>query len=196
MAESRASVINFTTRRVYVSQDAEDNVLVERCRNGDSAAFEPIVERYQRLLFTVALRMLGDHDEASDAAQNAFVKAYQKLDTFDQSRRFFSWIYRILLNECLNLRRDRHPHEQLTPELATVGGPVELLEATERRRRVQAAVRALPIEQREVIVLRHFTELSYEEIADVLRVPAKTVKSRLHAARQRLSQMLALDSRS
>lgn len=196
MAESRASVINFSTRRVYVSQDAEDNVLVERCRNGDSAAFEPIVERYQRLLFTVALRMLGDHDEASDAAQNAFVKAYQKLDTFDQSRRFFSWIYRILLNECLNLRRDRHPHEQLTPELATVGGPVELLEATERRRRVQAAVRALPIEQREVIVLRHFTELSYEEIAEVLRVPAKTVKSRLHAARQRLSQMLALDSRS
>lgn len=196
MAESRASAINFSTRRVYVSQDAEDNVLVERCRNGDSAAFEPIVERYQRLLFTVALRMLGDHDEASDAAQNAFVKAYQKLDTFDQSRRFFSWIYRILLNECLNLRRDRHPHEQLTPELATVGSPVELLEATERRRRVQAAVRALPIEQREVIVLRHFTELSYEEIAEVLRVPAKTVKSRLHAARQRLSQMLALDSRS
>ena len=134
MAESRASVINFSTRRVYVSQDAEDNVLVERCRNGDSAAFEPIVERYQRLLFTVALRMLGDHDEASDAAQNAFVKAYQKLDTFDQSRRFFSWIYRILLNECLNLRRDRHPHEQLTPELATVGSPVELLETTERRR--------------------------------------------------------------
>src|SRR6185295_6691565 len=128
-AESRASVINFSTRRVYVSQDAEDNVLVERCRNGDSAAFEPIVERYQRLLFTVALRMLGDHEEASDAAQNAFVKAYQKLDTFDPSRRFFSWIYRILLNECLNFRRDRHPHEQLTPELATVGSPVELLEA-------------------------------------------------------------------
>ena len=111
---------------------------------------KPIVERYQRLLFTVALRMLGDHDEASDAAQNAFVKAYQKLDTFDQSRRFFSWIYRILLNECLNLRRDRRPHERLTPELATVGGPAELLEATERRRRVQAAIRALPIEYREV----------------------------------------------
>ena len=196
MAESRASVINFSTRRVYVSQDAEDNVLVERCRNGDPAAFEPIVERYQRLLFTVALRMLGDRDEANDAAQNAFVKAYQKLDTFDSSRRFFSWIYRILLNECLNFRRDRHQHEPLTPELASVGGPVELLETAERRRRVQAAVRALPVEQREVIVLRHFAELSYEAIAEILRVPAKTVKSRLHTARQRLSQMLALDSRS
>jgi RNA polymerase sigma-70 factor (ECF subfamily) len=196
MAEVRAPVINFSTGRVYVSQDAEDNALVERCRKGDTAAFEPIVERYQRLLFTVALRILGDHDDASDAAQNAFVKAYQKLDTFDPTRRFFSWIYRILLNECLNVRRDRHPHEQLTPELATVGSPVEVLESAERRRRVQAAVRALPIEQREVIVLRHFTELSYEEIADVLQIPAKTVKSRLHTARQRLTQMLALDAHS
>jgi RNA polymerase sigma-70 factor, ECF subfamily len=196
MADARASVINFLTGRVYVSQDAEDNALVERCRNGDTAAFEPIVERYQRLLFTVAFRSLGDYDEASDAAQNAFFKAYQKLETFDRSRRFFSWIYRILLNECLNLRRDRHPHEPLTPELAIASSPVDLLEGAERKRRVQAAVRALPIEQREVIVLRHFTELSYEEIADVLRIPAKTVKSRLHTARQRLSQMLALDAQS
>jgi RNA polymerase sigma-70 factor (ECF subfamily) len=196
MADARASVINFLNGRVYVSQDAEDNALVERCRNGETAAFEPIVERYQRLLFTVAFRILGDYDEASDAAQNAFFKAYQKLETFDRSRRFFSWIYRILLNECLNLRRDRHPHEPLTPELAIVSSPVDLLESAERKHRVQAAVRALPIEQREVIVLRHFTELSYEEIADVLRIPAKTVKSRLHTARQRLSQMLALDSQS
>jgi RNA polymerase sigma-70 factor (ECF subfamily) len=196
MSESRASVINFSTRRVYVSQDAEDSVLIERCRQGDPDAFEPIVERYQRLLFTVALRMLGNHDEANDAAQNAFVKAYEKLDTFDASRRFFSWIYRILLNECLNVRRDRHPHEQLTPELATVDSPVEQLENAERRRRVQAAVRDLPHEQREVIVLRHFTELSYDEIAEVLGIPAKTVKSRLHTARQHLGQILALDSHS
>jgi RNA polymerase sigma-70 factor, ECF subfamily len=194
MAEGPASAINFSTAGVYVSQDADDNALVERCRNGETAAFEPIVERYQRLLFTVALRTLGDYDEAADAAQNAFVKAYEKLHTFDRSRRFFSWIYRILLNECLNLRRDRHPHEPLTPELAAVDSPVDLLETAERKRRVQAAVRALPIEQREVIVLRHFTELSYEEIADVLQIPAKTVKSRLHSARQHLSHMLALDS--
>jgi RNA polymerase sigma-70 factor, ECF subfamily len=196
MAEAHASVINFSRARVYVSRDAEDSALVDRCRNGDTAAFEPIVEHYQRLLFTVAFRILGDPDEARDAAQNAFVKAYQKLETFDPSRRFFSWIYRILLNECLNVRRDRHPHEQLTPDLAAAGSPVDLLERAERRRRVQAAVRALPVDQREVIVLRHFTELSYDEIADALQVPAKTVKSRLHTARQRLSQMLALDSRS
>src|SRR5262249_38957083 len=103
---------------------------------------------------------------------------------------FFSWIYRILVNECLNDRRDRRSYEQLTPEHATVSSPADLMEAGERRQRVQAAILALPVEYRQVIVLRHFTELSYEEIAQVVGVPAKTVKSRLHTARERLATML------
>jgi len=182
--------INFSASRVYVSQDADDDQLVSRCLRGDNAAFEGIVQRYQRVLFTVALRMLGDYDEAVDATQNAFVKSYQKLATFDRQYRFFSWIYRILLNECLNAQRDRRPREPLTPELATVGSPAEAFEAAERRRGVQAAILALPIESREVIILRHFTELSYEQIGDALGVEAKTVKSRLHTARERLGRML------
>jgi RNA polymerase sigma-70 factor (ECF subfamily) len=190
MAEVRDSLINFSTVRVYVSQDADDDQLVSRCLGGDNTAFEAVVQRYQRVLFTVALRMLGDYDEAVDATQNAFVKSYQKLTTFDRKHRFFSWIYRILLNECLNAQRDRRPREPLTAELATVGSPAELFEAAERRRSVQSAILALPIESREVIILRHFTELSYEQIGDALGVEAKTVKSRLHTARERLSQML------
>ena len=185
-----ARVTNFPTGRVYVDQDADDLALVARCRSGETTAFEPLVERYQRVLFTVALRMLGDRDAAGDAAQNAFVKAYQKLDTFDPGRRFFSWIYRILVNECLNARRDRPQHEPLAPDLAVVGTPADLFETTERRSRVQAAILALPMEYREVIVLRHFTELSYEEIGEALHVPAKTVKSRLHSARERLATLL------
>src|SRR5436190_3711644 len=101
-----AKVINFSSAPVYVDQDAADLALVARCRAGDMRAFEPIVERYQRVLYTVALRMLGNAEEANDVAQNAFVKAFQKLDSFDTNRRFFSWIYRILVNECLNVRRD------------------------------------------------------------------------------------------
>jgi RNA polymerase sigma-70 factor, ECF subfamily len=188
---------NFSTGGVYVGQDANDLALVERCLAGETAAFEALVKRYQRVLFTVAQRMLGDYDAASDAAQNAFVKAYQKLETFDPTGRFFSWIYRILVNECLNARRDRRVHEPLTPGLATGGGsPADVLETAERRRSVQAAILALPIEYRTVIVLRHFAELSYEEIGDALTLPTRTVKSRLHTARQRLGQMLAgLDTR-
>src|SRR4051812_24672274 len=87
---------NFPVGRVYVDHDADDLVLVARCLDGDSDAFEGVVDRYQRVLFTVALRTLGNRDEASDATQNTFVKAYFKLDTFDTKRRFFSWIYRIL----------------------------------------------------------------------------------------------------
>lgn len=190
MSMVRDSLTNFSTRRVYLSQDAEDDALVSRCRGGDQAAFEAIVERYERVLFTVALRMLGDYDEARDATQDAFVKAYQNLASFDRKRRFFSWIYRILVNRCLNVRRDRRPREPITPDLATVGSPADLLEATERRRCVQAAILALPIEYREVVILRHFTELSYEEIGDALQVSTQIVKSRLHTARQRLGQML------
>jgi len=188
---------NFSPAAVYVDQDADDLAMVARCRAGETAAFAGLVERYQRLLFTVALRLLGDYDEATDAAQNAFVKAYQKLETFDRNRRFFSWIYRILVNECLNIRRDRPPHEAIAPDLPAAGTPASLFEADERRSRVQAAILALPLEYREVIVLRHFTELSYEEISQTLQVPAKTVKSRLYTARERLAAMLReLESRT
>src|SRR5439155_3953910 len=95
MAEEPQGAANFPADGVYFSQDANDHDLVARCLAGETAAFEPIVERYQRVLFTVALRMLGDRAEAADATQNAFVSAYRKLGTFDPQRRFFSWLYRI-----------------------------------------------------------------------------------------------------
>lgn len=190
MADPAKTGTNFSPPEVYVGQDANDIELVTRCLEGDTAAFAPIVERYQRVLFTVARRMLGDAGEADDAAQNAFVKAYQNLRGFDRQRRFFSWLYRILLNECLNRQRDRRAHEVLAPELAVAGSPVEALERKERRARVQAAILALPVEYREVVVLRHFAELSYDEIGDTLGLPAARVKSRLYIARQRLSQLL------
>jgi RNA polymerase sigma-70 factor (ECF subfamily) len=190
MPDLRDTVANFPGRRVYVSQDADDAAFVRRCLAGETEAFGDIVRRYQRVLFTVALRMLGDYEEASDAAQNAFVKAYRKLDAFDPSQRFFSWIYRILVNECLNAKRDRRRGEPITPEVAVADSPADLLESEERRRRVQSAILALPIEYREVVILRHFAEQSYEEIAEALGIPSRTVKSRLHTARQRLGQML------
>jgi RNA polymerase sigma-70 factor, ECF subfamily len=182
--------INFFARGVYVSQDAEDVALVRRCMDGDASAFAGIVERYQRVLFTVALRMLGDREEAADAAQTAFVRAYGKLASFDPAQRFFSWIYRILLNECLNVQRSRRAREPIRPDVLVGDSPADLLETKERRQRVQAAILALPHDYREVIVLRHFADLSYDEIADALQLSPGLVKSRLHSARQRLGQML------
>jgi RNA polymerase sigma-70 factor (ECF subfamily) len=185
------NVTNFPSPTVYLLQDADDQALVRRCLDGDRAAFEPLVLRYQRPFFTIALRMLGDREEASDVVQNAFFKAYENLHRFDGAHRFFSWAYRILVNECLNTRRSRRAHEPMPDDVAdTEGGPLDACEAAERRERVQAALLRLPPDYRQVIVLRHFTDLGYEQIADVLGIPAKTVKSRLYTARQQLADLL------
>ena len=177
-------------------QNPDDESLVRRSAGGELEAFEVLVTRYQGVLFKVAMRMLGDHADANDATQAALVKAYQNLRSFDPRFRFFSWMYRILLNECLNTRRDRRRHEQeeVAFELAGNGTPLDALEKVERRQRVQKALLTLPVDYRQVVVLRHFADLSYDEIAATLGIPAKVVKSRLYTARQRLAEMLLLET--
>jgi RNA polymerase sigma-70 factor (ECF subfamily) len=174
--------------------DEEDVISVARCLRGDSSAFEAIVRRYQRVLFAVAHRMLGNYEDARDATQNVFVRAYEGLDSYDPERRFFSWIYRIAVNECLNVRRGRRPAEPLPDQMEAAGtdGPFQGVEALERSTSIDAALGRLPEEQRLVIVLRHFADLSYAEISDVVGVPERTVKSRLFEARQRLAALLRL----
>ena len=176
---------------MYLDQDELDRAAVRRCLDGDTAAFEELVRRYQRPLFNVAVRLLGRHEDAADATQNAFVKAYRHLDTFDATQRFFSWMYRILRNECLNAMRGQRTWEPLSDDLPGRVAPSEDLEHAERQRAVQKAVTSLAYEHREVIALRHFAGLSYEEIAATLGIPAKTVKSRLYSARQRLAEILS-----
>lgn len=185
-------VTNFSVRDVYFDQSADDQTAIARCLAGDSAAFEGIVTRYQQVLFTVALRMLGDEEEARDAAQNTFVKVFEKLATYDPRHRFFSWIYRILVNECLNVRR--RPGAARTSAIeddAAIGSDVDAVEAAEKRAAVKQAILDLPAAYREVIVLRHFAALSYEEMSEAIGIPLKTVKSRLYSARQLLAARLA-----
>lgn len=175
---------------MYLSQDAEDAALVGRVLAGDTTAFETLVQRYQRPLFSVAVRMLGTREDAADATQNALVRIYENLKAFDPDRRFFSWSYRILVNECLNvLRARRSPAE--ADEAALEPEAFQQVEAGERRAAVQRALMELAPDLRTVIVLRHYGGLSYEQISESLGgVPVKTVKSRLHTARQRLGRKL------
>jgi RNA polymerase sigma-70 factor, ECF subfamily len=175
---------------VYLKQDADDPMLVSRALEGDADAFETLVTRHQRALYTVACRMLGNRDEAQDALQAALVKVYEHLASFDPRHRFFSWTYRIVVNECLNILRARRPVDELTPALAAAGTPFDVAADGERARQVQTALLRLTPDARAVIVMRHYGDLSYDEIADALGVPSKTVKSRLYAARQRLGEML------
>jgi RNA polymerase sigma-70 factor (ECF subfamily) len=169
--------------------DTDDAAVVARCLNGEHNAYEAIVARYQQGLFNVALRMLGNYEDARDATQSAFIKAYEHLDSFNPELRFFSWLYRILKNECLNVLRGRRPSEPVSLGLPA-GADRDPVEARERHRAVQTALMALSMDYREVVVLRHFTDLSYDEIATTLGIPAKTVKSRLYTARQQLGELL------
>jgi RNA polymerase sigma-70 factor, ECF subfamily len=175
---------------VYLQQDTEDATLVSRSLNGDAGAFETLVGRHQRTMYTVACRMLGNREDARDAVQGAFIKVYQHLTTYDSRHRFFSWMYRIVVNECLNMLRTRRPEDALDPAITAVGTPFDAAASQQRAAQVQRALMQLAPDARAVIVLRHFGELSYDEIGDALGVPAKTVKSRLHSARQKLGEML------
>ncbi len=161
-----------------------------RCLAGEIDAFEPLVRRYQRPLYNTALRMLGDREEARDVVQEAFLRAYQKLSSFDPRYRFFSWLYRIVLNASLNARERRRVGEPLTVEPATDDGPEQALRTRERQDCVEAALLRLPVDDRLLLVLRHFAELSYGEIGEALGIGEKTVKSRLHEARQKLGRHL------
>jgi len=168
----------------------DDLACVARCLRGDASAFEPLVVKYQRVLFAVALRLVANYEDARDVTQNTFVRAYEHLDSYDPERRFFSWIYRIAVNESLNLRRARRPEEALADPMEVSGGQSEAVAAHETAARVERALGKLTEEYREVVVLRYFGDLSYEEIAEAVGVPEKTVKSRLFSARQRLAALL------
>jgi RNA polymerase sigma-70 factor (ECF subfamily) len=176
---------------VYLQIGADDeDGLIARCLAGDSSAFEPLVERYHGPLFRVAARLLGDREEAKDVTQTTFLKAYKGLATCDRERRFFSWIYRILVNECLNALRARRPMQGLDAAMAEPEPASDPIDTAETRRRVRKALLQLPEAQRDVILLRHFAEMRYDQMAAALGVPEKTVKSRLFSARQRLCELL------
>lgn len=175
-------------------EEDHDRALVERCRNGDRAAFTELVVHYQRPIYNAAYRVLGNAEDASDIAQVVFLKVAERLDDYDPQYRFFSWIYRIAINESLNLLR-RHGHEEPLDEAderadAESAGPEWRASEAERSRRVQKALMSMKIDDRTVLTLRHFSGCSYQEIGLILELKEKTVKSRLFEARSRLRELL------
>jgi len=164
---------------------------VRRAQAGDSRAFAEVIAAYERIVYTVALRMTGDRDEAEDVTQAVFVKTYRSIGDYDPRRRFFSWIYRITLNECIDQLRRKRPAAPLDPQMVDPGEtPEDRAERQERESIVQEVMLKLTEEHREVIVLRHYLHRSYAEMSEALRLPESTVKSRLFEARQRLGSLL------
>ena len=171
-----------------------DEDLVERCRSGDRAAFTPLVLRYQRPLYNAAYRVLGNAEDAAEVTQAVFLKIVEHLDEYDPRHRFFSWAYRIALNEALNRLRAAGREEPLDDDDALAGAaldPERQAGESERCRHLPRAQLRLRAAERIMIVLRHYSECSYREIGEAVGVDEKTVKSRLFEARQRLRALLA-----
>jgi RNA polymerase sigma-70 factor (ECF subfamily) len=171
-----------------------DLALVKRYRNGDREAFTELVVRYQRPIYNAAFWILRSADDARDVAQEVFLRVVERLDEYDAQHRFFSWIYRIAVNESLNrLRRNEH-EEPLDEDVDLPGAdsanPETQAGDAERSQQIQRALMTLSSNDRTVLTLRHFSDCSYQEIAQILDLDEKTVKSRLFEARQRLRDQL------
>ena len=172
--------------------ELEDDALVAACLGGDRGAAETLIVRYQRSVFNIARRMVGQPEDARDIAQNVFVKAFENLATFDSRYAFRSWIARIAINESLNhlvLRKPAAPLDEQWP--SPHPGPGEVMIGIDLSRIVEGALLRLKPDYRCVVLLRYYHDLNYREIATVLDVPEKTVKSRLFTARQLLKEALA-----
>lgn len=175
-------------------QSVDDAQLLQRFRSGDREAFADLVVRYQKPIYNAAFWILRKAEDASDVTQTVFLKVVERLDDYDPQYKFFSWIYRIAVNESLNLLR-RNGHEDALDDEADFEAPQSAtpewrVGEVERSRRLQDALMRLNTIDRTVLTLRHFSECSYQEIAQVLEIDEKTVKSRLFEARQRLCARL------
>jgi RNA polymerase sigma-70 factor (ECF subfamily) len=174
-----------------MNEEELDRIAIERCRQGDLEAFGTLIDRYERPVYNAILHMVGNAEDAREICQQVFMKAFEHLDTYDANRRFFSWIYRAAINESINHLKSRRPSEPLDDRLVyPQPDPAQTYEEAERRERLQKTIQSLDENYRTVLILRHFVHLSYREMADVLKVPEKMVKSRLFTARQLLRQAL------
>ena len=172
---------------------------MRKCRGGDARFYEPLVRAYEPQGLRMALGMMGNSDDARDALQEAFVKAFQALERFDASRPFGPWFFQILRNQCRDLLRRRQARfrvEVVSDGLLDSAPDTGPSSAIRQRQRVEArrllwkALERLPEDQREVLVLKELQGLRYQEIASIVDIPEGTVASRLFSARQALKETL------
>lgn len=168
-----------------------DNNLVRQCLSGNLKAFEALVDKYQKTIFNVAYRMTNNIEDAEDITQVVFMKAYEKMCNFNPRFKFFSWIYRIAVNETLNHLNQKKRIDELNPNMISKEKiPDEVLKQTEVTERIHVALMKIPDEYQVLIVLKHFQDFSYHEISNILDISEKKVKSRLYTARQLLGNIL------
>jgi RNA polymerase sigma-70 factor, ECF subfamily len=164
----------------------EDAEAIKRCQEGDYEPFRYLVERYQKRAVAHGTAILFNRDDAQDAVQEAFIDAFKAIGTFDTSRTFYQWFYVLLRNRCYKMTAKRRPTESLDEALLLVSQPG----TNETTIGLEKALHSLTSEEREIVCLKYFDGLSYDELATHLEIPKGTVMSRLFNARQRLQRKL------
>lgn len=179
-----------------MDQQAEELGWIEQTLKGEQAAFSQLMYRYAGAVYNVAYRMLGEAQEAEDASQEIFLRAYLRLESFDRTRRFSTWLLSVASNFCIDrLRRRRFAWMTLDDVAFSLPsrdrGPERSALDHEQQQAIQRALQRLPEHYRLMIVLRYWNDLSYNEIADVTGLTESTIKTRLHRARHMLAEALA-----
>jgi RNA polymerase sigma-70 factor, ECF subfamily len=189
---------------VWEDVSADDQRLIAACLDGDTAAFGILIRRYQDRLYNTVYRLLDNAEDAQDVVQEAFLHAYQSLDSFKGDSLFFTWLYRIAVNTAISFKRKRRvvlsidgtrngeaTIDPLDPSETT--RPGYALEQQEQELRIQRALNQLSPEHRAVLVMKDLEGQKYEVMAEALQVPIGTIRSRLHRARLELRELLEKD---
>lgn len=174
--------------------DDQSKTLVAACKRGDRKAFDALLLLYQKPVFNAVYRMLNDVEEARDVTQTVFLKVFENLHSYDESHKFFSWIYRIAINEAINQQVGYKSYGQLNDDMEGTEDPQRDAGHCEMQRGIEVALMKISADHRSVIVLKHLLDFSYQEISEILQLPEKTVKSRLYDARDRLRELLNKES--
>ncbi len=171
--------------------DDEDKILAAESLEGNQKSFEKILNKYYEVIYKLSYKILRDRDNAEEITQSVFVKAYENLGSYNSKFKFFSWLYRIAVNESINFTKRNKNTEYLREDIRmTEDSPEELYESTELSEKVHDALMKLDMLYRLPVVLKHFLDYSYKELSELLGVPEKTVKSRLFTGRQLLKELL------
>lgn len=182
---------------------SDEKLLLKRAKSGDIEAFEALIKGSEKKVFNIALRMTGSHDDAMDLSQEVYIKVFKALSTFKEEASFFTWVYRIAYNTCVDeiRKKDKVKIISYDNEIETEDGelrvqiedkallPLEQVEKKEEKERLKKAITKMSLNHREVLIMRDLQGMSYDEIAEIIKCPPGTVKSRINRARQELKSI-------
>ncbi len=198
------AAMNNTPTAVYKGVEpgetpVDEHALLRAASQGDRTAFGRLVDMYQKRAYTAAYAMVNNRQDALELAQEGFARAFKAMGRFDTAQPFYPWLYRIVKNACLNHLKKKRRHGEVSLDSLVESGfsppshattPMQAATRDETRTEIWRAIEQLPAMHREILVLRHFEDLSYSEIAECLDIAPGTVMSRLHAARRKLREAL------